>query len=162
MAEPAKQLSRSQRANEKQRAQLRERASTFIAPELRNGEEIRSVVFGHTRPRGTYGLEIVIGRAFVAMMHWYVVVVTDRRLFLLDCGRARNAAIGNRSVPQSIVWSEPFSALRVAFYREGFLYTKFYVHRVATVDQVFRLNLPRTARPVGRQIVEALAATSTP
>jgi hypothetical protein len=60
------------------------------------------VVFGQTRPRGTYGLEMLIGLGMLAMVRWHIVVLTDQRLFLLDCGRARGNAIGNRAEPQSI------------------------------------------------------------
>jgi hypothetical protein len=45
---------------------------------------------------------MLIGLGMLAMVRWYIVVLTDQRLFLLDCGRARGNAIGNRAEPQSI------------------------------------------------------------
>jgi hypothetical protein len=161
MTDALGQPSRGQDRKERDRAQLRERASTFIAPGLQPGERVIFVVFGQTRPRGTYGLEMLIGLTMLAMVRWYIVVLTDQRLFLLDCGRARRNAIGNRAKPQSIAWSELLGGVKVEVYEEGLLYSKLFLRRLADSGQIIRLHLPRTVRTTSRQIVEALGAKST-
>jgi hypothetical protein len=153
MTDSAGQLSRK----DERMQEIAERGATFIASALQPGEQVRIVVVAQTRPRGTHGLEMVVGAAMLLVIRWHLVVLTDRRLFLLDCGRAQGNS-GSRFTPRSIAWSEPLDAIEVEAYREGQLYTKLCLHRRGDSDdtEAIRLKLPRPWRAVGRQLTEGL------
>jgi hypothetical protein len=130
-----------------------DRVSTFLSPRLEADDALRIVTPAHTRPRGTIGLEFLIGGGMFLLMHWYIVVLTQSRFVVIDCGRSR-------SRPQSVAWNEPIEVIRVLRYQEGRLWTKLYVDRHSDSAQI-RLLIGRIMRAESRQIAEALDVNTT-
>jgi hypothetical protein len=145
-------------SKEERRARIRERALDLLGPVLKPGEQVTNIVPAQTRPRATYGLEFVIGLAMLSMIRWYVVATTDRRLFVLDCGRSGVAS--DVWKPKTIDWDEPLDAVRLIRYTEGLLYTKLYLEVRHEPRQTIRLHAPRTMRVESRELARTLGGAS--
>jgi hypothetical protein len=145
-------------SKEQRRAKIRERVAALLAPVLRPGEQITTIVPAQWRPKGTYGLEFGVGLAMLVAIRWYVIALTDRRLFLLDCGRS--ATVSDLWYPQAIVWDEPIEAVHLR-YKQGSLYTRLHLERRGGSEEI-RLRAGRYTRAETTDLARALGAAPIP
>jgi hypothetical protein len=95
----------------------------------------------------------------LAAIRWYVIALTGRRLFLLDCGRS--ATISDLWQPQSIVWDEPLAAIQLLEYKQGLLYTRLRLGRHGGSEEI-HLRAGRYARAETNALASALGVVSIP
>jgi hypothetical protein len=144
-------------SKEQRQAKVRERVAALLASALRPGEQVRTIVPAQRRPRGTYGLEFVVVLGMLAAIRWYVIALTDRRFFLLDCGRS--STVSNVWRPQSIVWDEPLEGVRLLDFRHGLLYTRLGLARLGGSEEI-HLRAGRFARAETNALASALGGVS--
>jgi hypothetical protein len=132
--------------------EARETVRRVIAPVLADGEELGSYVLGQARPRGAFGLDVLIGVFAMLTSRNYWIALTDRRFFLLACGRPLGAK------PVRIEWEEPIEGVTVDRYREGPAWTLLAIRPRVTDERAVRLRISRVMRAEARAIAERLGA----
>jgi hypothetical protein len=128
---------------ERQHRKVAERASGFLRDRLHPGETIAGVTFGQSRPRGWFGLEMVIGVfALVFATTPYYLVLTNQRLFLLRLNRASGRPT-----------EEPHTGIVVDRFKRGRMWMLLYLRRVGD-GRIIRFRAQRSAWGATYRVIE--------
>ena len=132
---------------ERQHRKVDERAAGFFRDRLHPGETITGVTFGQSRPRGWFGLELLIGAfALVFATTPYYLVLTNQRLFMLRLKRSSGR-------PTEIVWAEPHAGIVVDRFKRGRMWMLLYLRRISD-GRVIRFRAQRSAWGATDRVIE--------
>jgi hypothetical protein len=120
---------------ERQHQKVEQRAADFLRDRLHSGETIVGVTVGQGRPRGLFGLELLVGVFAMLSIKYYYVVLTNQRVLMLRLQRSSGR-------PDEVVWAEPHTGMVVDRFKRGRMWMLLYLRRVSD-GQVIRFRTQR-------------------